>query len=665
MINIACEQLQNEMENERLRGVEAMVGKANVSDCQVLFNHLVTEPSAFVRRKIINLMGSSASGAVASEAAEALSSPEAVIRNAALEVLYLQGEKALPVLADLIKSPLQDTRKMAADALGMIKGPVAVDLLISGLKDSDTNVVIACAEALGIIGSAKAVPAMEEVLIRNTNFWSAFALLEALSKLNNGNTLRIIDEHIDQRKWSAQETVILLQHWSAAAVTQGDRAHFEKALGMYAACGLSAANLVEIIYGYVDRGLVLDIGRKGLRNLVQDAIRNASGLKAVFTAGRYFPGAVWGAANLLADQYGGTVDARERLAGLFLLIDPTEEKVCELLQGNNENAIKTMALVAEQSDLVIPADLLGQLTVNADMELLTSLIMLLRRCEETGKIVLQGLCTHSDEEIRKLAQGSIDFLDTAGDSEELLNALVHPNGEMRVRAVKGLLALHPAAFHKKLGALFKQSPEGMMPDILEVAIGWGLPEVEEMINMALAAGDAEVREKIARLLQKLENGELLLHAVNTLINDPAEEVRRAVIISLAHRKGERIHEILEYLYTYDPCRENRYYILNCDEIFAPEHAKLTWAWLEENLETSERLLQMAAIKGLSRAGEQGHRFLVQFAKSDRCDDVIGEFIRQQLVEELFRNVDCRDAEALRFMKKHLLKEGRLEDGINV
>jgi len=89
------------------------------------------------------------------------------VRNAAAAVLVNFGEESVVDLIPALKDGNEDVRKFSADILGLAGSPEAVPHLCEAARsDAVDNVVVSAIEALGKIGSADAVPVLNEILSR-------------------------------------------------------------------------------------------------------------------------------------------------------------------------------------------------------------------------------------------------------------------------------------------------------------------------------------------------------------------------------------------------------------------------------------------------------------------------------------------------------------------
>ncbi len=116
-------------------------------------------------------------------------------RNLAAEILVKIGGEAVPALLDDIDNEDYDIRKFIVDVLGLIKDPAAVHELCRKLWDENANVAGSSAEALGEIGSKEAVPALIGAFenVEDARLQAA----EALGKLGDPSALEKLYEFME------------------------------------------------------------------------------------------------------------------------------------------------------------------------------------------------------------------------------------------------------------------------------------------------------------------------------------------------------------------------------------------------------------------------------------------------------------------------------------
>lgn len=106
-------------------------------------------------------------------------------RSAVMKLGMQGGEQALRALIDVVQNPYEDliVRGRAAQMLGVMGDNRAVDPLIRVLKIPGYQAQLAAAEALGKLGSARAIPVLREIANDPTRDKVRSAAKAALTKL--------------------------------------------------------------------------------------------------------------------------------------------------------------------------------------------------------------------------------------------------------------------------------------------------------------------------------------------------------------------------------------------------------------------------------------------------------------------------------------------------
>lgn len=107
------------------------------------------------------------------------------LRNSAVEALIRVGEPAVPALLKKSADPSADVRKFIIDVLGGIGDATALGALVEALGDPDENVRSAAAENLGLIGGEDAVRALRANLDRD-DLLLQYTSLQALARIGRG-----------------------------------------------------------------------------------------------------------------------------------------------------------------------------------------------------------------------------------------------------------------------------------------------------------------------------------------------------------------------------------------------------------------------------------------------------------------------------------------------
>jgi HEAT repeat protein len=124
---------------------------------------------------------------------------EAVLRNAAMETYKELGERGMGPLVSFLGDEDSDIRIFAANVLGDIKSPIALQALVKALQDPDDNVKIAVVEALGKIGDTRAVGPLTALL--GDMPWTALAAIEALGRIGGEKALSTLHKCLENQDY--------------------------------------------------------------------------------------------------------------------------------------------------------------------------------------------------------------------------------------------------------------------------------------------------------------------------------------------------------------------------------------------------------------------------------------------------------------------------------
>ncbi len=120
-----------------------------------------------------------------------LSSEDTKVRNTVCEILAKIGKQALDLIITELKNDSRDVRKFAADILGAIGDPKAIEALIESIDDGSVNTSCAAIESLGSIGDIKAIPTLLEV-VKGSNADNTYYAIIALSQIKDPSPTKIL-----------------------------------------------------------------------------------------------------------------------------------------------------------------------------------------------------------------------------------------------------------------------------------------------------------------------------------------------------------------------------------------------------------------------------------------------------------------------------------------
>lgn len=173
---------EHRAEGERIRAVAALAGRTDDEALGLLLDaarddswrvreRAVRQLTAFAPERLVSCVRDTVEGA-----------REPAVRNAAMDALVRQGESALTHIFTLLTAGNWELRLHGSVMLGNIKSPLAVEPLAKLLHDEAENVVHAAAESLGAIGDPAAVQYLVLVL-RTQEFWSQYPTVVALGRI--------------------------------------------------------------------------------------------------------------------------------------------------------------------------------------------------------------------------------------------------------------------------------------------------------------------------------------------------------------------------------------------------------------------------------------------------------------------------------------------------
>lgn len=142
----------------------ALLRQIGSPSVKTLFERLVSEKNRSMRLFIIGILSEFGEDIVPFLTTQVASRPWYVLRNVTLLLGKSRSESAVPVLEQIITHSDKRVRLEVLEALALIKGPRAEDILVKSLKDASPTVAGAAAQWLGKCGAERAVASLVELL---------------------------------------------------------------------------------------------------------------------------------------------------------------------------------------------------------------------------------------------------------------------------------------------------------------------------------------------------------------------------------------------------------------------------------------------------------------------------------------------------------------------
>lgn len=152
------------------------------------------ETSRYVREVIVNCLKGIKGRDVVEKIIPLLSSDDAFIRNASIEILSTQGEFATEFMRKLLGDPDKDIRKFALDILFQLKSLNTAELIAEALNDPDINNLITAVEYLGHMEDTSYTYRINQLFINTDNILLRCTCLETLAQIGDEESVRYINK---------------------------------------------------------------------------------------------------------------------------------------------------------------------------------------------------------------------------------------------------------------------------------------------------------------------------------------------------------------------------------------------------------------------------------------------------------------------------------------
>ena len=405
------------------------------------------------------------------------------LRNAALEVFARLGHAAVNCLMHAYRVVSHNDLKFIIEALGSVRDPAALPLLVEATRDDDSNVVASAIDALARIGGADAEAALTTKL-QSSDPFERMAALDGLARVEAPVAWEVLEPLLEDRLVRRVALSVLGRCGSPQAVAPLIDALTDPSAHFVAEAAVSLGRLCE--------------HSREAREAVGEALQSASqGVRA--------------ALRMLAHD--GSVEQR-RAATLLLLFardDASLESVVSLaaegeLTADAQEVLRDWGVTAVGALL----DVAGQgrgLTSGTALEIAADLAQLesLDPKEEARlqREVRSALADHDSGRSVSAARSMVWFA-SGDDAEALVEAAQRGNDELARAAAKvlgGLVAVAPKAVLTALREASLAPPAG--PHLIRVLASARSEEAFELLQSALSAESPETRAAAVDALGKI------------------------------------------------------------------------------------------------------------------------------------------------------------------
>lgn len=204
-------------EMERLNACDELGVIANTEAARLLVTSL-GDASVYVRDHAATWLEKIANDDICSLLLSLLREENALLRSQAMRILSRLGPIAMTSLNRTIVDEDDDMRILSATVMGEMKDAGAADVLISALtSDPNINVRYAAAEALGKIGNPKAINFLLETIKRSP--YLAYPAIGSLGFLRAETTVELLQKIVEEDEWLRYPAIEALGNIAALSAT--------------------------------------------------------------------------------------------------------------------------------------------------------------------------------------------------------------------------------------------------------------------------------------------------------------------------------------------------------------------------------------------------------------------------------------------------------------
>ena len=420
-------------------------------------------------------------------------------RNLAAEILVKIGSDAVGPLIEDLDNDDYDIRKFIVDVLGLIKDPRAIEPLCEKLWDENENVACSAAEALGEIGSNKAVKALIVAIERVED--ARVQAVEALGKIGDPSTLEtlygMLDTDDPMTLYAALEAIGQIGQKASVPKLLPFLDSKDDCIGETALMAIVNISLAND--GALDHDLPLDKYSDFLFN----GIRNRNRKLTEFTLGRL-------------NHWNGS----DVIGSLLDVVDSVDE----------ENH-KRISEILEQAGALATKLILQKLPAASTAAKLIFLETLQQSVDEEMARKLLPFAVDQEPEVRQKTAQVLGVSGWSGAVGALKELAADAVGHVRATAYASLGWL---VAENEIGFLFK-GLDDKYSDVRDAALGAlivvGSPRVVEMFSADLNCDNIERQRLAVSGLGKIGDPEVVEPLLNA-INHPDASVRKLAIIAL-------------------------------------------------------------------------------------------------------------------------------------
>lgn len=485
----------------------------------------------------------------------ALRSKQWLVRRYAVYVLRRFGDSALPLLSKAIRDSDRDVRVVVAWALGEINNSDAITILSKALDDNDWYVRKTAVHSLEKYHNPQTIPFIKKA-IEDSDFEVQLASVLALQGVDLSEAIRAFlvvlrhsYRHYDYLESQQREQILeLLRNPSAFSTLLQALGHDDLQIQASAAWALGLAGNPEAIDPLSG---ALKSDNDGLRIEAARALGEIRDSKALPVLVENISDEYWKVRWGIADALGLIRDPQAIPAILQLCIDPYEQvrfaAVKALAAVTNSQDIYRFTQAIDHEQWVIrqtTAWILGALRNpqavpylakalgDTNSEVRKAAVLALASIADSEACdILEGALENPDLQVRQFALQALGNIGDHTATASIAFQLDHDNEEIALEAAKALGKLGVPALPALHQAIRYKNPR-VRKTVIEALGSIGNQQSVPALVHALDDEDEKVREEAAGALGKVGGTQAVQALVNALKKDVDNDVRFAAIRSL-------------------------------------------------------------------------------------------------------------------------------------
>ncbi|BAI80669.1 conserved hypothetical protein [Deferribacter desulfuricans SSM1] len=192
--------LKSKDEEEKLFALNDIMSQSLSEFIPDIIDLIENDESQIVRETAVDVLKNIDISSYYDNISKMFESPDAYVRNAAIEIFGAKGEEVVPYLTSIMDHKNKEVRKLILDSLVATGSEYAYPALEAALNDPAPNVKITAVEYIGALQYTKGKEKIMEILLQADEPMLQIACLETLSIIGDKEVLNQILNYFDVEK---------------------------------------------------------------------------------------------------------------------------------------------------------------------------------------------------------------------------------------------------------------------------------------------------------------------------------------------------------------------------------------------------------------------------------------------------------------------------------